>query len=48
MLNYCIILKTWEQICIMQFISTEINQKAAIGTDGSAFHAVIEIINFLN
>lgn len=41
MLNYCIILKTW--VCI---ISTEINQKAAIGADGWAFYDAREIINF--
>lgn len=46
MLNYCIILKTGKQICIMQLISTEINQKAAIGADGSAFYDAREIINF--
>ena len=28
-------------------ISTEINQKAAIGADGPAFYAAREIINFL-
>lgn len=29
-------------------ISTEINQKAAIGADGSAFYDAREIINFLD
>lgn len=46
MLNYCIILKTGEQICYYAIISTEINQKAAIGAVGSAFYDAREIINF--
>jgi hypothetical protein len=55
MLNYCIILKTGEQISASKkfgtnmyyaIISTEINQKAAIGADGSAFYDAREIINF--
>lgn len=36
MLNYCIILKTGNKY-VLCIISTEINQKAAIGADGSAF-----------
>ena len=34
--KYCIILKTGNKY-VLCIISTEINQKAAIGADGSAF-----------